>query len=272
MNHTQLSRHLIHEPSDVYHARAVEYLSSHRLAEFRRCPLLYRMRQDGLLDEEDRPSYLVGRAAHTLILEGREKFAANYAIGGPINEKTGQPYGPTTKAFADWAAAQGKPVLTHDQAEIIKRMAASVAAHELADSILTDGIAEGVVRSPLNGVPCQIRVDWFNASHQAIVDLKTSDDLTFFESDARRYGYAHQMAFYRSVLAAAAQIDTHEIRVYMVAVEKREPFRVGVWLMSEHVLAIAQRENDAAIERLKWCRDSKLWPTGYEELRIFSVI
>ena len=47
---------------------------------------------------------------------------------------------------------------------------------------------------------------------------------------------------------------------------------MGVWLMSEHVLAIAQRENDAAIERLKWCRDSKLWPTGYEELRIFSVI
>ena len=64
----------------------------------------------------------------------------------------------------------------------------------------SEGEAEGVVRAKYCDLPCQIRMDWFDA-HQGIVDLKTCDDLTWFEADARRYGYAHQLAFYRAVLA-----------------------------------------------------------------------
>ena len=61
-----------------------------------------------MIADEDRPAYLVGRAVHTLALEGKEHYAAEYAVGGPINEKTGQPFGSATKAFAEWAAKQGK--------------------------------------------------------------------------------------------------------------------------------------------------------------------
>ena len=46
---------------------------------------------------------------------------------------------------------------------------------------------------------------------QAIFELKTADDLTWFEADSRRYGYAHQLAFYRSILAAAALRDPREL-------------------------------------------------------------
>ena len=52
---------LIHEPADVYHANAGEYLSSHLLADFRKCPLLYHRKRSGLIPDEDRPAYLVGR-------------------------------------------------------------------------------------------------------------------------------------------------------------------------------------------------------------------
>ena len=55
---------LIREPADVYHAKSRQFLSSHKLADFRRCPLLYRRKQLGLIDDVDRPAYLVGRAAH----------------------------------------------------------------------------------------------------------------------------------------------------------------------------------------------------------------
>jgi RecB family exonuclease len=44
-------------------------LSSHLLADFRRCPLLYYRKRLGLVPDEDRPAYLLGHAAHTLILE-----------------------------------------------------------------------------------------------------------------------------------------------------------------------------------------------------------
>ena len=65
---------LIREPADVYHAQAGKYLSSHQLADFRRNPLLFRKKELGLVQDEDRPAYVVGRAAHVLILEGREAY------------------------------------------------------------------------------------------------------------------------------------------------------------------------------------------------------
>ena len=81
------------------------------MAAFRECPLLYRKWQLGEINDEDRPAYVVGRAAHSLILEGREEFDDQFAVGGPINPKTGAPFGAATKAFAEWAASNGKCVL-----------------------------------------------------------------------------------------------------------------------------------------------------------------
>jgi len=263
----------VSEPADVYHAAAKANLSSHRLADFRRCPLLYHWKQTGLAKDEDRPAYQIGRAAHTLILEGRQKFLAEYAIGGPINEKTGQPYGITTKTFAEWAAAQGKPVLTEEQTSLIEQMAAGVLSHDLARQLLAKGVAEAVVRTEWRGVFCQIRLDFFSQlPGAAIVDLKTADDLTWFEADARRYGYSHQLAFYRSVLAEAAQVDPRELPVSLIAVEKKEPFRAGVWRIGQDVLAVAQKENEEAVKRLMRCRENAFWPTGYEDLRTIDYL
>ena len=59
---------IIQEPAEVYHATAKDYLSSHQLADFRKSPLLYNRKKQGLVPDEDRPAYVVGRAAHTLIL------------------------------------------------------------------------------------------------------------------------------------------------------------------------------------------------------------
>ena len=105
--------------------------------------------------------------------------------------------------------------------------------------------------------------------HRGIVDFKTCDDLTWFEADARRYGYAHQLAFYRAVLA---QVIGIVMPAYIIAVEKKEPFRAGVWRISEDTLAQAQKENEAAIERMKRCIATDTWPTGYEECRVFDAI
>lgn len=259
---------LIRESADEYHARSADHLSSHALADFRKCPQLFHQKKLGLITEEDRPAYLVGRAIHTLALEGEKRFQADYAIGGPINEKTGQPYGANTKAFAEWAAQLGRPVLTYDQYALVDAMAANVRAHELAGRLLADGVPEGVVRTDYCGLSCQIRMDWFDP-HQGIVDLKTCDDLTWFEADARRFGYGHQVAFYRAVLA---QVIGVAMPVFFIAVEKKEPFRCGVWKVTDDTLVSAQRENEAAIERLKRSLETNDWPTGYEDCRLFDFV
>ena len=92
---------LIREHADEYHAKSRDYLSSHQLAEFRRCPQLYHRRKLGLIEDVDRPAYLLGRAAHVLILEGLDAFDATFAVGGPINPKTDQPFGANTKTWAE---------------------------------------------------------------------------------------------------------------------------------------------------------------------------
>jgi len=259
---------LIRETDAEYHEKSKTYLTSHALADFRKCPLLYWKRKHGLIPEEDRPAYLVGRAAHVLILEGEEVFAEEHAVGGPVNPRTGKPFGPNTQAYAEWAAAQGKAVLTDEQYSLITSMAASVEAHQVAFELLADGVPEGVVRVEYCGLPCQARLDFFNPQ-RGIVDLKTCDDLTWFEADTRRFGYPHQMAFYQAVLVCA----TGEIApVRVIAVEKKEPFRCGVWIMEDQVLAHARRENEAAIARLKQCESSGTWPTGYEECRVFDSL
>lgn len=258
---------LLREPAEVYHAKAKEFLSSHQLADFRKCPQLFHQKRIGLIRDEDRPAYLLGRAAHTLILEGRDRFHAEYAVGGPINPKTGQPYGQGTKAWADWAAARNKSVLTDDQFALISNLDASVHAHPVAASLLRQGVAEGVVRAEYCGVPCQIRMDWFD-TETGIVDLKTCDDLAWFEADARRFGYTHQLAFYRAVLARVAG---RELPVHLIAVEKREPYRCGVWRLSADALAVARQDNEEAMDRLRRCRQDDHWPSGYEEPRLLDV-
>ena len=255
------------EPAEEYHAKAAEFLSSHQLMDFIRCPYLHAKKRAGLIAETESPAYLVGRAAHCRILEGRDVYESEFALGGPINPTTGRPFGTATKKFAEWRARQGKPVLSHDQVALIENMAAGVAMNNTAVDLLLYGRAEGVVRAEYCGVACQIRIDWTHP-HRGIVDLKSCDDLTWFEADARRYRYHNQLAFYQAVLA---QVIGQDVPVHIVAVEKREPFRCGVWRVSEDTLAIARGENEAAIERWKVSRESDRWPTGYEIPRLLEI-
>jgi len=252
------------EPADVYHAKAKHYLSSHQLADYRKCPLLYHRKRLGLISQKDSTAYLVGRAAHTLILEGRERFEAEYAVGGPINPKTEKPYGPTTKAFTEWAAQIDKPVISDDQAALIEQMVHGVAMNPNAVDLLSAGQAEGVVRCEYEDVQCQARIDWLTSQNE-IVDLKTCFDLDRFEDDFVTYGYAYQLAFYRSLL-----IKEHKLTVpgcYVIAVEKREPFRCGVWSVFPTLLNAARRENEKAIAELIKSKEKGVWPTNYEKIR-----
>lgn len=260
--------HLTVEPETVYAARRKDCLSSHALTEFRKNPLLYRKKQLGLIHEEERAAFVVGRAAHCRTLEGADEFRRRFAIGGPINPKTNRPFGQDTKAYAEWAATIGKPAISQDTADLCEQLAEAVSNHTEAAALLAEGQAEGVVRAEYGGLASQIRIDWTHPE-RGIVDLKTIDDLDWFEVQARSFAYAHQLSFYRAILAAVAG---RKAEVQVIAVEKKEPFRVGVWRFSDQVLDAAARENLAAIERLKICRAQDRWPTGYEAIRSFDYL
>ncbi len=256
---------LIDEPAEVYHEKAKDNLSSHQLIEYIRCPFLHKKRISGLIEDKDSVSYFVGRAAHTRILEGVAAYESQYAVGGPINPSTGKPFGSTTKKFLEWQEVQKKPVIPFEKAELVESMNSGVRMNGIASELLASGRAEGVIRHDYCGLPCQIRIDWTNPDH-GIVDLKTCDDLDAFETDTRKYGYKYQLAFYHAVLSTV--VPNIPATVHIIAVEKREPFRCGVWMITEDTLSDAKIVIEAGIQRLKESRANDVWPTGYETIRI----
>lgn len=256
------------EPAAEYHARAGEYLSSHLLIDFIRCPKLYRKKILGLVKEEVAYAMVLGTATHTRILEGRDAYETQFALGGPINKTKGKPFGRETKAFAKWAEAQGKPGIHHDDLPLIENLAGGVAECDEAVDLLLHGRSEGVVRTEYCGVPCQARFDWIHP-HRGLIDLKTTRDLDRFVRDSREYRYNTQLAFYQAILA---QVIGQLVPVHLVAVEKKEPFRCGIWRLGKDLLAGARRENEDAIERLQHCRQTDYWPTGYERIRVLDSL
>ena len=263
---------IFHEPEAEYHARSKsgEILSSHMLSRFCEMPYKYYATISGLYHEPEKQEYAFGSAAHKLILEGEEAFSSTYTVGdGPINERTGKPYGKDSKVYLDWLSTQEGEVITTEDFNEIEAMRQSVIQHpEIPEKLLLPGgIAEGVVRAELDGVKCQIRMDYFHPS-TGIIDLKTCRDIHFFEYDMRNLGYAFQMAFYRAVLREACGI---EYPVHIIAIDKTDFHVAGYWNIPAAELDVAERINAAAIRRLKECRKTGKYPTGYERKQIFTL-
>ena len=185
-----------------------------------------------------------------------------------MNPKTGEPYGKATKAYADWLASQTKEIVSQKDFGFILKLQKSVWTHPTASALLDNGASEATVRASYCDVPCQIRMDWFSCEY-GIVDLKTCDSLKWFEADCKRFGYIHQMAFYRAVLRESIG---ETVPVHLVAVEKNEPFSTGVWELSPSVLEEAKLVNEAALARYRKCLQSGEWPTGYEEVRVITSL
>jgi len=278
---------LIDEPFAVYLANKERYLTSHALMDFVRCPRLYYLKKTGALtaDPNKTSSELVlGSAAHKLILEGRQEFDKCYAVGAPINERTGKEYGRDTQAFAKWVEEQradkGSAVefITTEQWYTVSSMADAVAKHEEAQKLLHHGVAERVLHSDFDDIPVQSRLDWFTEIGEVpvIVDLKTCNDLDSFEFDAKKFMYGIQFSFYRQILVSAT-IDEYDLeavispKVFVIAVEKRAPFRCGVFAVPDSVLATFNAKLFAAIESLKQCQSEGHYPTLFESVRPLNL-
>lgn len=268
--------YLLDIPADEYHSatKANEYTTSHRLNLFRRCPALYYKHITGEIVEGDTAAFLLGRATHTAVIEGHEKFAAEYIVAdGPENPKTGKPYGRETLKFKEWAEMQTRPVISTDDHALMMKMRDAVMAHPIAADLLAAGYTETTVRAVWDGEPIQARMDWFDPARGVLVDFKTCADVDRFPFDIRDFGYVPQLAFYKRAVELAGY-EGPRIRAYLIAVEKKEPYRVAVAEICHVTLDdgnVAQMGkygpgNEVVLHELQECRAANRWPTRYEEL------
>jgi len=264
---------LVVEPRERYDLRASTHLNSHSLAAFRKCPRLLRLGPQAPTWRQEPQALLIGRAFHCLVLEGRGEFDRRFAVGGPVNPRTGRRYGRDTDAHRRWVAGHGKDAVDDDSACLLEAMKAGLDSSPHAVRLLGDGVGEVTVIGSIRGVPCQSRLDWLRwagGPHDAaIVDLKTCGDLDEFEADSIERGHHRQLAFYRLVVESCS--GGLSLPCMLVGVEKRAPNRCGTWRLDEALLADAARDVEAAVDALAECRRLDHWPTGYEEPRLLTA-
>lgn len=210
-------------------------------------------------------------------------------ITDAYQQETGRPYVLTTSTasrhdMAAWLNANGKNVvlwsdvkakwdaenaermiLNPEQWKMIHGMRDSVMAHPAASALLTrvPGRAEQSIYwiDAITGTLCRCRPDWWRDDNLPI-DLKTTEDASpeGFARSIAKFRYDVQAAFYLDGIAAAT--GQRPKNFVFIAVEKKPPYAVGVYVLDAETLEIGRglyREDLAAYTE---CAKSDLWP-GY---------
>lgn len=211
----------------------------------------------------DTAAMRLGSALHCLILEP-ERFADEWSVGGPINERTGKPYGCETKAYLEWEAAQPKPVLPKELHAMLLGMADSIAAHPAARTI-----RDGPRKTELSlfwdwdGQPCKARLDCLQPG--VIWDIKSCRDASYrgFERSIAEYRYHMQAAFY--VLGAGLCCYNNPVKYYWLAVENSPPYALAVYQASIELLGVGHDHCEQAMARYAECKKVGNFPMSYAD-------
>ncbi len=258
-----------HKIADQDYFRASDkYMSSTRLKEYAQCPKTFDLYQKGMLRRpESSVAQSFGTAAHMLILEGEALFNQAYAVeDGPVNPRTGKPYGSDTKRHSDWLETLDRPTISTADHTKMCEMWDSFYSHDGIAAVMSlGGTPELVARTEMLDVECQSKIDWLSEEHNVMLDLKTCRDLDDFEHDAKRFGYVKQMAFYEAMVG---EIDGEvPDQVYVAAVEKKAPYRAGLWRIRHDSLYEANQWVSRQLTRYRKSLTTNTWLSHFDNTR-----
>ena len=236
------------------------------LRELAVSPLQFAWRREHPQAETD--AMRMGRAVHTAVLEP-DRFPLEYVVfSGP--RRAGKDW----EAFA--AANRDKTILKSDDYENCLRIRDAVRGNRDAARLL-DGEGSRVrsdtelsVKWERDGVQCKGRVDILT-SLPSLADLKTTRDLSRFESTVARYLYHGQMAWYADGIKATGWTYPD---CYLIAAQSVAPFDVVVYQLTDETMAAGRAVVDRLFRLYQECTESGEWPglgaDGVRELRLPS--
>lgn len=185
-------------------------------------------------DRELRPALseamTTGRAlVDFLSLQPEEFLQAYVVVDGPVNPKTGKPYGTDTKVYAEWRASQDKTPVSTEQFNMFGKMAIAYNTHSFVKELAGYTCHRNVtLAAKLHGVDCLCRIDKLYVGDDTVVavDVKTTSDLNGFIRSADSLHYREQQALICKILEANG-IENAQVRI--VAIEKGPLPRCGVF-------------------------------------------
>lgn len=208
--------------------------------------------------EEDRPHFSLGRAAHHLLFLGREGFADEYVVRP---EEWSDWRTKDAKLWREAAIADGKTVLTDAEIEAITGMAKSLAAHPLVKAGILDGYVErSLIWKDQTGVWLKSRPDCIPNDAADFSDLKTC--VSVRTDDLRRalgaFNYPMQAAL---TGMASREVLGRELQTFsLVFVEKAPPHCVRVITIKPDDIERGQRQVRAAVNTFAECWAAGEWP------------
>lgn len=208
--------------NEAYHHEAPysEYLSSSLLKRYAVSPKAFKFALDNPTEEKS-DALRFGSLFHDCMAALAEGGLLEHVIDAiaafepPINEKTGQPYGSTTKAYAEaykqfLANNQGKEIATLEDVRLIDDMVGSLVRPSVGGAtarqvlkLLRWGKPEvSFFLEAEDGIKLKVRPDLL--TRKKIIDWKTttSDDLTedAINRTILKYGYHISAAMYQYVV------------------------------------------------------------------------
>jgi hypothetical protein len=192
------------------------------------------------------PALFFGTAIHARLLEP-ERFAAEFVTAPRLDKRSKE-----WKAFEEANAC--KQILTAEQTEILDGLAARVARHNSASTLIRGGLKEHTIvwQDDESGVWLKIRPDCFSLDLETgiCLDLKSTEDASdiAFARDCVNYDYDLQAAVYSEGLRIAFG---REFEFVFLALEKSSPYGVKLYGAPPAMLARGRRRMREALARLR---------------------
>lgn len=246
-------------------------LNFHTLERFHRDPKVFK---ENPIEDVETDAMRFGTAFHAKLLTPDE-YEKNVAVfHPPINPKTCEPYGVTTKAYKEVQEAflnRYDFVISDVEEKTIDRMLQEYYLHPVAPKILahikeTEKVVKNTFETPLGDVDVKGRIDAITA--EGIVDIKTTanfDDGTGrdrFKYAIYDYKYIVQLAFYRRLL------DSDD-KCWIIAFEKNSPNRVAVYSIADEVIEKANGVIDAWLYQWKLAEQGT-YKSKYDDLIVID--
>jgi exodeoxyribonuclease VIII len=241
---------------DYLQIRAV---SNSYLGAIDKCPA------KGKTPSRDSSVFALGRAFHTLTLEGLEAFQERYfTITETLNLRTKA--GRERKAEIE-AENEGKEVLTKDDCITVHEMCEAVYCHPIAREMLGEGVSEQTLvwRDESTGMLCKARPDKVPHKPGILIDLKStaSADPRKFLLSCVEYGYIRQAAMY---LEGATLTGDEVYNIFaFIACEKNPPYRTEVFTIDGELLQWGRNEFQRLMEKEEFLRKVKRYPNYNNE-------
>lgn len=238
----------------AYNNLPMEIVRNSYLNNLEYCPAKARHNSD-----KDTPSLLRGRAAHSLVLEGKEVFDAEFAVGPSCNKTTKE----GKKLWTDFAVDNlTKTLITEADYIKVYGMSRAVMAHPFAAQLLEEGLSEQTViwKDEETGILCRCRPDRMPAGHNILVDFKGTKDASpyGFDKAIATYRYYRQASMY---LEGISKVTGEQYEAFtLIGCEWEFPHRVDVCVIDPDYLAWGRREIHELLRLEAKCRDAGHWP------------